>query len=96
MALVVDRASACRSLGVEQNALRRWGEPPREERGRVSPNSKTMTPDHLRIQALGKRIRDLEAEKRIEKGYGALAVGRLAIFTLIDQLGRRESIAKVC
>ena len=74
--LVIDQGysvtEACRSLDVGETALRRWVEQLRAERGGIPPKSQAMTAEQQRIQALEKRIRELETEKRILKKATAL------------------------
>lgn len=63
---------ACRSLGVGESALRRWVSQLQLERSGVTPQSKAMTPEQQKIQALEARIARLEREKSILKKATAL------------------------
>ena len=56
---------ACRSPGVGESALRRWVSQLQLERSCVTPQSKAMTPEQQKIQALEARIARLEREKSI-------------------------------
>jgi transposase len=74
--LVLDRGyshrEACQSLGIGETALRRWVDQLRAERGGVTPQSKALTPEQQKIQALEARIQRLELEKTILKKATAL------------------------
>ena len=75
-ALVLDQgyshAEAGRSLGVGESALRRWVDQLRQERGGITPQSKALTPEQQRIQALEAKVNRLEREKAILKKATAL------------------------
>jgi len=51
---------ACEALGVGETALRRWVTPLSSERSGITPKTKALTPDQQRIQALEKRVKQLE------------------------------------
>jgi transposase len=74
--LVLDRGyshrEACQSLDIGETALRRWVDQLRAERGGVTPQSKALTPEQQKIQALEARIQRLELEKTILKKATAL------------------------
>jgi len=63
---------ASRSLGVGESALRRWVEQVQQERTRVTPQSRALTPEQQKIQELEARIARLEREKSILKKATAL------------------------
>ena len=70
-ALVLDRGYSCpeagKAVGVGETAIRRWVEQLRAERGGITPQSKALTPEQQKIQALEARIQRLELEKSILK-----------------------------
>ena len=65
-ALVFDQGyavtEACKSPSVGETALRRWVGQLHEERGGVTPNSKPLTTEQQKVQALKARINRLELE----------------------------------
>jgi transposase len=63
---------ACEALGVGETALRRWVTQLSSERCGITPKTKALTPDQQRIQALEKRVKRLELEKKILKKATAL------------------------
>ena len=63
---------ASRSLGIGENALRRWVKQLDQEQAGLTPKSKALTPDQQRIQELEARIERLEREKVILKNATAL------------------------
>jgi transposase len=74
--LVVDQGysvpEACRSLGIGENALRRWVKQLQQEQGGITPTTKALTADQQRIQELEARVSRLEREKSILKKATAL------------------------
>ncbi len=74
--LVLDQGysvlEASRSLGVNDNVLRRWVIQLKDERQGTTPTSKALTPEQQRIQELEARIDRLEREKSILKKATAL------------------------
>ena len=60
-------SEAARSLEVGETALRRWVKQLQDERGGITPNSKALTPEQLKIQELEAKINRLEREKSILK-----------------------------
>ncbi|WP_370279117.1 IS3 family transposase [Pontibacterium sp.] len=99
--LVVDQnytvPEAARSLGVNENVLRRWVKQLRDERQGTTPTGKALTPEQQRIKELEARVDRLEREKSIfKKGYRSLNVRRDESFALIDQLSEQESTDLVC
>lgn len=75
--LILDKnhsyAEVCRSLEVGETALRRWVNQLKAERdGETPKNAKAITPDQQKIQALEKRIKELEEDKLILKKATAL------------------------
>ena len=63
---------ACEAMGVGETALRRWVDQLSAERIGITPKAKALTPDQQQIQALEKRIKRLELEKKILKKATAL------------------------
>ncbi len=63
---------ASRSLGIGENALRRWVKQFEQEQTGLTPKSKALTSDQQRIQELETRIDRLEREKVILKKATAL------------------------
>ena len=63
---------ACEAMGVGETALRRWVDQLSSERIGITPKAKALTPDQQQIQALEKRIKRLELEKKILKKATAL------------------------
>jgi len=74
--LVVDQnytvPEAARSLGVNENVLRRWVKQLRDERQGTTPTGKALTPEQQRIKELEARVDRLEREKSILKKATAL------------------------
>ena len=74
--LVLDQSysisQASESLGVGPTALRRWVKQLTQERQGFTPKSKALTKEQQQIQALEKRIKRLELEKKILKKATAL------------------------
>jgi len=74
--LVLDQSysypEACEALGVGETALRRWVSQLSSERSGVTPKTKALTPEQQQIQALEKRVKRLELEKKILKKATAL------------------------
>jgi transposase len=60
------------SLGVRPNVLRRWVNQLQMERTGEAPNSKALTEEQAKIQALEAKIARLEREKTILKKATAL------------------------
>jgi len=58
---------ACEALGVGETALRRWVSQLSSERSGITPKTKALTPEQQQIQALEKRVKRLELEKKILK-----------------------------
>ncbi|ALU46013.1 transposase [Pseudoalteromonas rubra] len=75
-AMVLDKgysvSEACRSLDIDETALRRWIQQLKQERGGETPQSKALTPEQQKIQELEARIDRLEREKSILKKATAL------------------------
>jgi len=69
--LVLDQSyshpQGCEALGVGETALRRWVAQLSSEHRGITPKTKALTPDQQRIQALEKRIKRLELEKKYLK-----------------------------
>lgn len=66
-------AQACAASGVGDTALRRWVHQLQTELSGTTPDNATaMTAEHLEIQRLRARIRDLEEDKEILKKATAL------------------------
>lgn len=63
---------ASRAIDVDETALRRWVEQLQAEQQGITPSSKALTTEQLRIQELEKRIKRLEMEKEILKKATAL------------------------
>ncbi len=63
---------ASRAIDVGETALRRWVEQLQAEQQGITPSSKALTTEQLRIQELEKRIKRLEMEKEILKKATAL------------------------
>lgn len=63
---------AARSLGLNENVLRRWVKQLRDERQGTTPSGKALTPEQQRIKELEARIDRLEREKSILKKATAL------------------------
>ena len=67
VSLVLDQdyshIEAARSLGLVESALPRWVSQLQQERGGVTPTSKALTPEQLKIQELEARINRLERGK---------------------------------
>ena len=63
---------ASNAVGVGYTALRRWIKQLQGERLGITPKSKALTPDQLRIQELEARIKKIEWEKDILKKATAL------------------------
>ena len=59
-------------MGVGETALRRWVDQLSAERIGITPKAKALTPDQQQIQALEKRIKRLELEKKILKVWWLL------------------------
>jgi len=74
--LVLDQSyrisQACSSLGVGESALRRWVKQLTAERQGFTPKAKALTAEQQQIQALEKRVKRLELEKKILKKATAL------------------------
>jgi len=74
--LVLDQSysisQASESLGVGPTALRRWVKQLKQERQGFTPTAKALTAEQQQIQALEKRIKRLELEKKILKKATAL------------------------
>lgn len=72
---------ACKSMGVGPNALRRWGEQLRSERGGTTPaRSKAMESEQ-------KRIQDLEAHPLQAAGVSGKIYPQANIHAQIDEDG---------
>lgn len=63
---------AARSLGLNENVLRRWVKQLRDERQGTTPTGKALTPEQQRIKELEARVDRLEREKSILKKATAL------------------------
>jgi transposase len=75
--LVLDRGysirQACDTTGTGRTAMQRWVEQLRHERnGKTPANSKALTPEQQRIQALEAKVWRLERDKEILKKATAL------------------------
>ena len=74
--LVLDQnysiAEASRSIGVGEGVLRRWVCQIEAERSGATPGNKALTAEQQRIQALEKRVKQLEVEKDILEKATAL------------------------
>ena len=75
--LVIDKgysiSDACQAVGVSDSAMRKWVKQLKEERGGKTPlGSKSLTPEHQRIQELEAKIRRIERENEIIKKATAL------------------------
>jgi len=81
--LVLDKdytyASACQAMGVSLSALKRWVTQLEAERRGVTPvGAKALSADHQKIQALEKRIKQIEWENDVlKKATALLASGSL-------------------
>ena len=62
----------CSRLGLVKSALCRWVNLLQQERGDVTPTSKTLTPEQQKIQELEARISRPEREKLILKKATAI------------------------
>lgn len=69
--LVIDKGysiqEASSAVGVSITALRRWVHQLQSERGGETPLAKAMSAEHLRIQELEAKIKQIEWEKDILK-----------------------------
>ena len=66
-------AKACESMGVGESAMRRWVKQLKAEQKGITPKgSRALTEEQQKIQALEKRITQLEREKEILKKASAL------------------------
>ena len=74
--LVIDKdysiQEASSAVGVSITALRRWVHQLQSERGGETPLAKAMSAEHLRIQELEAKIKQIEWEKDILKKATAL------------------------
>ncbi len=75
--LVLDKnysiTKACEVRGVSESAMRRWVDQLRDERNGQTPvGAKALTPEHLEIQMLRAKIKDLEEDNEILKKATAL------------------------
>lgn len=74
--LVIDKGysiqEASSAVGVSITALRRWVHQLQSERGGETPLAKAMSAEHLRIQELEAKIKQIEWEKDILKKATAL------------------------
>lgn len=72
--------------------MRRWVNQLKAERGGTTPTARALTPEQQQIQALEKRVKQLELEKKhFKKGYSSLDVGRDGTVTLIESLREQEA-----
>jgi len=69
--LVLDQGysvpDASRSLGINENVLRRWVNQLRDERQGTAPKGKALTPEQQRIKELEAQVDRLQREKAILK-----------------------------
>jgi len=63
---------ACDAVGVGYTAMRRWVAQLKQEHSGITPVSKAMTPDQIRIKELEAKIKQIEWEKDILKKASAL------------------------
>ena len=74
--LVVDQGytvlDAAQAVGVGKSTLENWVRRLREERKGQTPKGQALTPEQREIQALKRRIREIEEEKEILKKATAL------------------------
>jgi len=63
---------AARSLGLNENVLRRWVNQLRDERQGTTPTGKALTPEQQRIKELEAQVDRLQREKTILKKATAL------------------------
>jgi len=74
--LVIDKQysiqEAAEAVGVGPTALRRWVNQLQDENGGSTPLAKAITPEHIRIQELEAKIKQIEWEKDILKKATAL------------------------
>ena len=74
--LVLDKsytvAEACEAMGIGPTAMRRWVKQLESERDGHTPKAKAISAEHQKIQALEKRIKQIEWEKDILKKATAL------------------------
>jgi transposase len=74
--LVLDKGYSIReaadAMDVGKSTVDKWVRQLKQERGGLSPNASSMTPDQIKIRELEKKIRYIEEEKEILKKATAL------------------------
>ena len=74
--LVLDKGysvqETCEAVGAGPTAIRRWAHQLKAERGGITPSSRALTPEQIRIQELEAKIKEIEWEKSILKKATAL------------------------
>ncbi|MDO3385816.1 IS3 family transposase [Gilvimarinus sp. SDUM040013] len=99
--LVVDQGrtvkEAAEAMGVGLSTMDKWVRQLRLEREGGKPAATPMTPDQRRIRELERQIQRIEEEKDIfKKGYRSLDVGLTEQFSIIENLKKSYSVARVC
>ncbi|MDF7412654.1 IS3 family transposase [Providencia hangzhouensis] len=99
--MVVDHhysvAKAAQAMGVSLAALNRWVKKLRLERQGKTPTGLPLTPEQIELREMKKKIQRLEMENEIpKKGYGALNVGLIEGFTIIDKLRAHYPVTTLC
>ncbi|MBC8955067.1 transposase [Xenorhabdus sp. PB62.4] len=74
--LVLDQnysiADAARAMNVSQSAMGRWVHQLKQERQGKSPTASPITPEHIEIRDLKKKLQRLEMENEVLKKASAL------------------------
>ncbi|WP_409274757.1 IS3 family transposase [Providencia rustigianii] len=99
--MVVDHhysvAKAAQAMGVSLAALNRWVKKLRLERQGKTPTGLPLTPEQIELREIKKKIQRLEMENEIlKKGYGALNVGLIEGFAIIDKLRAHYPVTTLC
>ncbi|WP_099137526.1 IS3 family transposase [Xenorhabdus budapestensis] len=99
--LVLDQnysiADAARAMNVSQSAMGRWVHQLKQERQGKSPNASPITPEHIEIRNLKKKLQRLEMENEVfKKGFSTLDVGLPEQFSLIEQFRVHYPVAFLC
>ncbi|EKN4209777.1 IS3 family transposase, partial [Yersinia ruckeri] len=88
---------AAKAMNVSISALKRWIYQIRDETNGKTPKASAITPEHIEIQALKKRLQRVEMENDIlKKGYRALDVRLPEQFSLVEKLRTRFPVAFIC